>query len=179
MEKDYEEAARIIINHVPNGIQMAKKYHLPEQIISFISTHHGQSKAKYFYNSFINAHPGVKPNEAAFTYPGPLPNSKETAILMMADAVEARSRSLKEYTEKAIADMVEDMIDSQIADGQFKDAPITFQDVEAVKAVFTEKLINIYHTRIAYPKANNAAANSPRSPQSPLNSPKGGALKYN
>ena len=175
MEKDYEEAARIIIDHVPNGIQMAKKYHLPEQIISFISTHHGQSKAKYFYNSFINAHPGVKPNEAAFTYPGPLPNSKETAILMMADAVEARSRSLKEYTEKAIADMVEDMIDSQIADGQFKDAPITFQDVEAVKAVFTEKLINIYHTRIAYPKANNAAANSPRSPQSPLNFPKGEA----
>ena len=99
-EKDYEEAARIIIDHVPNGIQMAKKYHLPEQIISFISTHHGQSKAKYFYNSFINAHPGVKPNEAAFTYPGPLPNSKETAILMMADAVEARSRSLKEYTER-------------------------------------------------------------------------------
>ncbi len=160
-EKDFEEAAHIVIAHVPDGIQIAKKYHLPEQIINFISTHHGQSKAKYFYNSFINANPGVKPNEAAFTYPGPLPNSKETAILMMADAVEARSRSLKEYTEKAIADMVEDMIDSQIADGQFKDAPITFQDVETVKAVFTEKLINIYHTRIAYPKANNATAAAP------------------
>ena len=157
LEKDFEAAARIVIDHVPNGIQMAKKYHLPEQIINFIGTHHGQSKAKYFYNSFINAHPGVKPNEAAFTYPGPLPNSKETAILMMADAVEARSRSLKEYTEKTIGDMVEDMIDAQIADGQFKDAPITFQDVEMVKTVFKEKLINIYHTRIAYPKANETA----------------------
>lgn len=156
LEKDYEEAARIIIDHVPDGIQIAKKHHLPEQIISFIGTHHGRSKARYFYNSFINENPGVKPNEAAFTYPGPLPNSKETAILMMADAVEARSRSLKEYTEKSIGDMVEDMIDTQIADGQFKDSPITFQDVETVKKIFTEKLINIYHTRIAYPKENTS-----------------------
>ena len=152
LEKDCEEAARIIISHVPDGIQIAKKYHLPEQIVNFIGTHHGHSKAKYFYNSFINENPGVKPNEAAFTYPGPLPNSKETAILMMADAVEARSRSLKEYTPKIIGDMVEDMIDIQIADGQFKDAPMTFQDVEIVKKVFAEKLINIYHTRIAYPE---------------------------
>lgn len=152
LEKDYEEAARIIINHVPDGVQIAKKYRLPEQITNFISTHHGRSKVRYFYNSFVNANPGVKPNEAAFTYPGPLPNSKETAILMMADAVEARSRSLQEYTEKSLSDMVEDMIDMQIAEGQFKDSPITFQDVETVKRIFTEKLINIYHTRIAYPK---------------------------
>ena len=154
LEKDYEEAARIVINHVPDGIQIAKKYRLPEQIINFIGTHHGRSKVRYFYNSFINANPGVQPNEEAFTYPGPIPNSKETVILMMADAVEARSRSLTEYTEKSIGDMVEDMIDMQIAEGQFKDSPITFQDVETVKQVFTEKLINIYHTRIAYPKAN-------------------------
>ncbi|NDV45842.1 HDIG domain-containing protein [Paludibacter sp. 221] len=153
LERDYEDAARIIIDHVTDGIQIAKKHHLPEQIVNFIGTHHGRSKAKYFYNSFINDNPGVKPNEAAFTYPGPTPSSKETAILMMADAVEARSRSLKEYTEQSISDMVEDMIDSQIADGQFKDSPITFQDVEMVKQVFKEKLINIYHTRIAYPKA--------------------------
>ncbi len=152
LEKDYEDAARIIIDHVPDGIQIAKKYHLPEQIVNFIGTHHGRSKARYFYNSFINENPGVKPNEAAFTYPGPLPSTKETAILMMADAVEARSRSLKEYTEKTIGDMVEDMIDMQIADGQFKDSPITFQDVETVKRVFKDKLINIYHTRIVYPK---------------------------
>ena len=153
LEKDFEEAAQIIISHVSDGIQIAKKHHLPEQIINFIGTHHGDSKVRYFYNSFINENPDVKPNEAAFTYPGPLPTSKETAILMMADAVEARSRSLSEYTEKSIRDMVEDMIDIQIAEGQFKDAPITFQDVETVKQVFTEKLINIYHTRIAYPKA--------------------------
>ena len=152
LEKDFEEAAQIIISHVSDGIQIAKKHHLPEQIINFIGTHHGESKVRYFYNSFINANPDVKPNDAAFTYPGPLPTSKETAILMMADAVEARSRSLPEYTEKTIRDMVEDMIDMQIAEGQLKDAPITFQDVETVKQVFTQKLINIYHTRIAYPK---------------------------
>lgn len=152
LNKSHEDAARTIIDHVLDGIQIAKKHHLPEQITNFISTHHGRSKARYFYNSFINENPGIKPNEAAFTYPGPLPNSKETAILMMADAVEARSRSLKEYTEKSISDMVEDMVDIQIADGQFKDAPITFQDVETVKNVFKEKLVNIYHTRIAYPK---------------------------
>ena len=160
LEKDCQDAARIIIDHVNDGIQIAKKYHLPDQIINFISTHHGRSKAKYFYNSFINTHPGEKPNEAAFTYPGPNPSSKETAILMMADAVEARSRSLSEYTEKNISDMVEDMIDSQIADGLFKDSPITFRDVETVKRVFKEKLINIYHTRIVYPTINKEAGNT-------------------
>ena len=152
LEKSCEDAAQTIISHITDGIKIAKKYHLPEQIINFIGTHHGTSKVRYFYNSFINANPGVEPNEALFTYPGPLPTSKETAILMMADAVEARSRSLKEYSETEIRNMVEDMIDMQIAEGQFKDAPITFQDVETVKKVFTEKLINIYHTRIAYPK---------------------------
>ena len=152
LEMEFEEAARVVIKHVSDGIQIAKKHHLPEQIINFIGTHHGESKVRYFYNSFINANPGVAPNEAAFTYPGPLPTSKETAILMMADAVEARSRSLKTYSEQEIREMVEDMIDMQIAEGQFKDSPITFQDVETVKKVFTQKLVNIYHSRIAYPK---------------------------
>ena len=150
-EIDYEEASKIIINHVSDGIEIAKKYHLPEQIINFITTHHGFGKTKYFYNSFINANPGVKPNDEVFTYPGPLPNNKETAILMMADAVEARSRSLTEYTEESIDQMVEDMIDGQIAEGEFKDAPITFRDVELVKSVFKEKIKNIYHNRIKYP----------------------------
>jgi putative nucleotidyltransferase with HDIG domain len=150
-EIDYEEASKIIINHVSDGIEIAKKYHLPEQIINFITTHHGFGKTKYFYNSFINANPGVKPNDEVFTYPGPLPNNKETAILMMADAVEARSRSLSEYTEESIDQMVEDMIDGQIAEGEFKDAPITFRDVELVKSVFKEKIKNIYHNRIKYP----------------------------
>jgi cyclic-di-AMP phosphodiesterase PgpH len=150
-EIDYEEASKIVINHVTDGIEIAKKYHLPEQIINFITTHHGFGKTKYFYNSFINANPGVKPNDKVFSYPGPLPNNKETAILMMADAVEARSRSLTEYTEKSIDQMVEDMIDGQIAEGEFKDAPITFRDVELVKSVFKEKIKNIYHNRIKYP----------------------------
>ena len=125
-EMNFEEASRKIIDHVHAGVEIARKNHLPEQIINFITTHHGLGKTKYFYNSFINANPGVAPNEEAYCYPGPLPNSKETAILMMADAVEARSRSLGVYTEETINDAVEKMIDSQIADGQFKDSKISF-----------------------------------------------------
>lgn len=154
-EMEFEEAARVVIKHVSDGIEIAKKSRLPEQIINFIATHHGTSKTKYFYNSFINTFPDKIPNDAAFTYPGPLPNNKETAILMMADGVEARSRSLSIYTEESINEMVEDMINGQIADGQFKEAPITFRDVETVKAVFKEKIKNIYHTRIVYPEVNN------------------------
>jgi putative nucleotidyltransferase with HDIG domain len=149
-----EEAAKLIIGHVTAGVDIAKKSHLPEQIIQFITTHHGLSKTKYFYNSFINLYPDIKPNDELFTYPGPLPNSKETAILMMADAVEARVRSLGIYTEDSISDAVEQMIDSQIADGQFKDAPISFRDVETVKQVFKEKVKNMYHSRIVYPELN-------------------------
>ncbi len=151
-DMSFEEAAKVIIGHVNDGVEIAKKNHLPEQIINFITTHHGFSKTKYFYNSFINANPDIKPNDSAYTYPGPLPNSKETAILMMADAVEARSRSLGVYTEESINNAVEQMIDSQITDGQFKDAPISFRDVETVKTVFKEKIKNIYHTRIVYPE---------------------------
>lgn len=151
---DLEVAAKMVIGHVSDGIEIAKKNHLPEQIINFIATHHGKTKTKYFYNSFINTFPDMKVNDAAFAYPGPLPNTKETAILMMADAVEARSRSLGVYTDESIDLMVESMIDTQITEGQFKDAPITFRDVETVKSVFKEKIKNIYHTRIAYPEAN-------------------------
>ncbi|MDO9153465.1 MAG: HDIG domain-containing protein [Paludibacter sp.] len=151
-DKDYEEAARLIIKHVQDGVEIAKKNHLPEQIIHFITTHHGVSKTKYFYNSYINDHPDKIPNDEAFTYHGPLPDTKETAILMMADAVEARSRSLIIYTEENIDQMVDSMIDSQIADGQFKNAPISFRDVETVKNVFKEKIKNMYHNRIVYPE---------------------------
>ena len=153
-EIDYEDASQIVINHVKDGIEIAKKSHLPEQIINFISSHHGTSKTKYFYYSYINANPDKKPNDEIFTYPGPIPNNKETAILMMADAVEARSRSLTEYTEESINEMVEIMIDNQIAEGEFKDAPITFRDVELVKSIFKEKIKNIYHNRIKYPEVN-------------------------
>ena len=160
-EIDYEDASQIVINHVNDGIEIAKKSHLPEQIIKFISSHHGTSKTKYFYYSYINANPDKKPNDEIFTYPGPIPNNKETAILMMADAVEARSRSLTEYTDESISEMVENMIDNQIAEGEFKDAPITFRDVELVKAVFKEKIKNIYHNRIKYPEINKITPPNP------------------
>ena len=153
-ELGFEQAAQVIIGHVNDGIEIAKKAHLPEQIIHFIGTHHGYSKTKYFYNSFINAHPDLKPDDALYTYPGPLPDTKETAILMMADAVEARARSLKIYTDEAINDSVEQMINSQIADGMFREAPISFRDVETVKEVFKEKIRNMYHNRIVYPEVN-------------------------
>ncbi len=160
-EIDYEDASQIVINHVNDGIEIAKKSHLPEQIIKFISSHHGTSKTKYFYYSYINANPDKKPNDEIFTYPGPIPNNKETAILMMADAVEARSRSLTEYTDESISEMVENMIDNQIAEGEFKDAPITFRDVELVKAVFKEKIKNIYHNRIKYPEITKITPPNP------------------
>ncbi len=149
---DFESASRIIIGHVTDGVEIAKKSHLPEQIINFITTHHGRGKTKYFYNSFINANPDVIPNEEAYTYPGPLPNSKETAILMMADAVEAASRSLKEYTEENISKLVNTIIDSQIADGLLNNSPISFRDIRDVKEAFIEKLKTMYHTRISYPE---------------------------
>ncbi len=148
----YEEAAKVIIQHVEAGVRIAKKHKLPELIIRFIQTHHGTSKTRYFYNSYKNAHPNEVIDESIFTYPGPRPSSKEGAILMMADAVEARSRSLNEYTEESIAEMIEQMINAQIADGQFKDTVLSFRDVEEIKAVFREKLINMNHHRIVYPE---------------------------
>ncbi len=151
-ELSYEEAAKVIIQHVEAGVRIAKKHNLPELIVRFIRTHHGTSKTRYFYNSYKNAHPNETIDESIFTYPGPRPSSKEGAILMMADAVEARSRSLKVYTEESIAEMIEQMIDAQIADGQFKDTVLSFRDVEEIKAVFREKLINMNHHRIVYPE---------------------------
>lgn len=148
----YKESAKIIIGHVEEGIKIARKYNLPQQIIDFIATHHGNGKAKFFYNSYKNAHPDEDVNIEDFSYPGPNPFSKETAILMMADTVEAASRSLPEYTKEAIYDLVEKLIDSQMSDGLLKNAPITFKDVEIAKNVFKEKLMTIYHTRITYPE---------------------------
>ena len=147
----YEKSAGIIINHVHDGLRLADKSHLPEVIKDFIRTHHGLSKAKYFYISYMNEHPGEEVDEAMFTYPGPNPHSMETAILMMADAVEAASRSLPEYTEESIANLVGRIIDGQVAEGYFKECPITFKDITDIKNVFKEKLRTIYHTRITYP----------------------------
>lgn len=150
-----EQAAQTIIAHVTDGIKLAKKHRLPALVTQFISTHHGTSKAKYFYNTFRNKYPDIQPDESLFTYPGPLPNTKETAILMMADAVEARSRSLNTYTEQSIDNMVDDMINAQIADGMYKETNLSFRDVESIKAVFKEKIKSMYHHRIAYPQLLN------------------------
>jgi len=148
-----EEAAKIVISHVTEGARIAAKNNLPWQIVQFIKMHHGRGKVKYFYQRFCSRYPDATPNNDAFTYPGPTPRTKETALLMMADAVEAASRSLTEYSEESIAAMVETIIHAQIAEGAFRDAPITLRDIETVKTVFKDKLRNIYHSRIVYPVA--------------------------
>lgn len=148
----YEQSAQVVIGHVTDGLKLADKYNLPKVIKDFITTHHGRGKTKYFYISWKNEHPGEEPDESLFTYPGPNPFTKEQAILMMADAVEAASRSLSEYTEESIGNLVEKIIDSQVADGYFRECPITFKDIATVKSVFKEKLKTMYHTRISYPE---------------------------
>lgn len=147
-----EESARIIIDHVKEGLRLAEKYHLPKVIRDFIRTHHGAGKVKYFYIQWMNKHPGEPAPEAAFTYPGPNPRTREQAILMMCDAVEASSRSLKEYTEESISELVNRIIDGQVGEGFFKECPITFKDISDAKQVLVESLKTVYHTRIAYPE---------------------------
>ncbi|MDH6533657.1 HDIG domain-containing protein [Parabacteroides sp. 52] len=147
----FEQSAQIIINHVKEGVILAEKAKLPKAIINFIRTHHGRGITKYFYNSFKNKYPDKEINEELFTYPGPNPFSKETAVLMMADSVEAASRSLKEYTDESISQLVNKIIDGQIADGLLKNSPLTFRDIENAKQVFINKLKTMFHTRISYP----------------------------
>ena len=149
---EFAESAHIIINHVTDGLKLADKYNLPKVIRNFISSHHGVGMTKYFYISEQNAHPDTEVDKALFTYPGPNPATQEEAILMMADAVEAASRSLPEYTEESISRLVDKLIDSQVADGAFRQCPITFRDIETIKGVFKEKLKTVYHTRISYPE---------------------------
>ena len=148
----YEQSAQIIISHVKDGVKIADRIQLPPRVKDFIVTHHGKSKTKYFYNSFKNKYPDKEIKEELFTYPGPNPHTKETAILMMADSVEAASRSLKEYTEASISQLVENIINGQIMDNLLKDTPLSFRDIETIKQVFIEKLKTIYHTRISYPE---------------------------
>lgn len=148
----HEESAQIIINHVKDGLKLAEKADLPKVIKDFINTHHGGGMTKYFYISYKNEHPDEEVDKSLFTYPGSNPVTKEGAILMMADAVEAASRSLPEYTEESISNLVDKIIDSQVADGFFKECSITFKDIETAKAVFKEKLKIIYHTRVSYPE---------------------------
>jgi putative nucleotidyltransferase with HDIG domain len=153
----YAEAAKVIINHVEEGERIARKHHLPELIVHFIRSHHGTSVTRYFYNTAVNAAKtaggtATDVNKADYSYPGPKPSTKEAAILMMADAIEARSRSLSELTEQSIAAMVDQMIDLQVADGQFSETVLSFKDLEDIRAVFKQKLIEINHHRIIYPE---------------------------
>ena len=150
-----QQSAEIIIGHVTEGLKRAEKAGLPKVLRNFISEHHGAGKAKYFYFTACQQNPGRDVDPAAFTYPGPNPRSRETAVVMMADAVEAASRSLKEHTPQAITDLVNKIIDGQIADGLFNDSPLSFHDVQLVKEVFIRRLMTMYHSRIAYPDDPN------------------------
>lgn len=149
-----EESAGIIINHVIEGIEMARKKNIPEYIIDFIRTHHGTTTARYFYSMHKKENPGEETDIKAFTYPGPRPFSKETAVVMMADSVEAASRSMRKPDEHSISDLVEKIIDTQIAEKQFENANITFKDITVVKKIFKRRLLNMYHVRIVYPLLN-------------------------
>lgn len=148
----YKQSAQIVINHVADGMKLADKNNLPQVIKDFIRTHHGKGLTKYFYISYKNEHPDEDVDMSVFRYPGPNPFTKEQAILMMADSVEAASRSLPSYTEDSISSLVDKIVDAQVQEGYFKDCPITFRDIETVKTVFKEKLKTMYHTRIQYPE---------------------------
>ena len=147
-----EESAEIIISHVTKGVELADKHRLPKVIKDFILTHHGASMVRYFYVQAVNKYGEENVDKAKFTYPGPNPFTREQAILMMSDAVEASSRSLKEYTTEAITELVNRIIDGQVADGAFVNCPITFRDISEAKQTFIDSLQVIYHTRISYPE---------------------------
>ncbi len=147
-----KDSAKVIINHVKQGVVLAKNYKIPVQVIDFIRTHHGTSVAYFFFKKYVDQNPGEQENTKAFTYPGPKPFSKETAIVMMADAVEASSRSLDKYSEEGISELVERIIYLQEQDGQYSDVPLTYKDISDIKAVIKKRLQNIYHVRVAYPE---------------------------
>ena len=153
----YQESARIIISHVTEGVKLAERENLPTIIRDFIVTHHGTGITKFFYIKYKNEHPEEEVDPAPFTYPGPNPFTREQAILMIADGVEAASRSLPEYTEESISTLVNRMIDQDVTDGYFKECPITFRDLAIAKLVLIERLKAIYHTRISYPEMKKAS----------------------
>ena len=151
-ELDERTSARLIIDHVVKGVEIAKKHKLNTKIIEFIQTHHGTGTVQYFYRTYLNTNPDEEVDINEFRYPGPKPSSKEQAILMMADSVEAASRTLKEYTRESISNLVENIIRHQTAEEQFTEADITFGNITQIKEIFKNRLTNIYHSRIAYPE---------------------------
>ncbi len=152
-ELDSKTSAKVIIDHVIQGVEIARKHKLPEQIVDFIRTHHGTSTVQYFYRTYLIDNPGEEVDIREFTYPGPKPYSRETAVLMMADSVEAASRTLKSYTRESIDQLVEGIVARQTEEKQFEEATLTFADITKVKAIFKNRLSNIYHSRIEYPDA--------------------------
>ena len=151
-------SAKKIVSHVTEGAALANKHKLPPLVKSFILEHHGKGMAKFFYNTAVNNNPERVIDKADFSYPGPNPQTVETSILMMADAVEAASRSLTDYSPESINKLVENIINGQIADGMYKESPISFHDVEVIKKVFKQRLATIYHTRVRYPEMNKNTA---------------------
>jgi putative nucleotidyltransferase with HDIG domain len=144
------DSAKIIINHVIEGIEIARRNNLPDRVIDFIRVHHGTTLVYYFYKKQKEIEESV--SEEDFRYPGPIPFSKETAILMMADSVEAASKSLTNPTFLILDEFVDKIIDGQMKDNQFLNANITFKEIETVKKVLKQKLTNIYHLRVEYPE---------------------------
>jgi hypothetical protein len=153
-EMSYIKSAEIIIDHVKNGVKLAQKHKLPEPLIEFIATHHGTTKANYFYIKHSQDNPNTKVDENAFIYPGPLPRSKEAAVVMLVDGIEAASRSLREKKYENLKQLIVDMIDQKIKLGQLDQSALTFNDINIIKETLLQKLINIYHIRIEYPKEN-------------------------
>ena len=151
-------SAKKIISHVTEGAALANKHKLPTLVKSFILEHHGKGMAKYFYNTAVNNNPSKVIDKSDFSYPGPNPQSIETSILMMADAVEAASRSLSDYSAESIDRLVENIINGQIADGLYKESPISFRDIEIIKKIFKQRLATIYHTRVRYPEMKKDTA---------------------
>ncbi len=147
------QSARIVTNHVTDGLRRADKAKLPQVIRDFITEHHGRGTARYFYTTYCNQHPDEEVDIRQFQYPGPNPRSRETSILMMADAIEASSRSLKDHTPEAISALVNRIIDTQIAEGLHNDSPLSFRDIRDIKDVFISRLRTMYHSRISYPDA--------------------------
>lgn len=148
---DYEESAQIITQHVRDGIELAKQYRLPNEVTDFIRTHHGTTRTGYFYTMWLNSHPGMTPDPTVFQYAGPAPFSRETAVVMLVDSVEAATHSLKEPTRENIQKMVNNIIDSKISDKQLNYCNITFGDITRIRELLAEKMANIYHVRVEYP----------------------------
>ena len=150
-ELESEDSASVIISHVRNGVEMGKKYHLPESVIDFIRTHHGTTKTGYFYNRYLMEHPGEPVDEALFAYNGPKPYSRETAVVMLVDSVEAAVRSLKNHDKESISELIDRIVEGKIRDNQFSNCNITFRDIDTIKRILKDKMLSIYHVRIAYP----------------------------